>query len=1274
MSQLAAKQAKSATLKIAWVSAAIILVLSLALTYFALTYIKNNTLEEYGKSLDAVLDSNLQALLLWKTQQSRILEQIANNPLLLSINGSVLDENQTFSPELLETLRGEMSQLQAIKDSDGFILLSPSGKFIASNIELDLQIGDDTPLTTEYQELLQTAKGETTFIPPVRFTLQSGRFVEHDGLLTDSPVWLSIVSPIIKNQRIIGLLGTFYDPRANLSEITALGRIGESGETYLFNKQGVMLSDSRFTSALRGLELLNQEQSSILNIPLFDPGFNMLELTNKPGATQKLTLMAESAIKGNKDSNIFGYRDYRGVPVVGTWQWIDDLNMGITTEVDLREALNSYYGSRWVILVLVAISLFITFVLGAIMAIKSLQKSAALHAAADLLEQEVANRTQELKDALDTLESEQIVLQCLFDNIPDPIFCKDNNKRYIKGNNAFFKVFNRQAQDVIGHTDDEITNEKDRAFFLDTDQEVLDTGKTLVFERVANHENYKNRIFETRKSLIPFPGDVAPGIIAISRDITEQRRTEASLKQASIDAQAANKAKSEFLARMSHEIRTPMNGVIGMLELVLDTKLTDEQIQKLDVAKSSAKSLLGIINDILDFSRVEANKLTLDTIDFNLPKLVEDTAKALAIRAEAKGIELLVDVTPVKHLMVMGDPMRIRQIITNLLNNAIKFTETGQIHIYANTLFVDNKLTFTCSVSDTGIGIPEDKIEHLFDSFTQVDSSTTRIYGGSGLGLAICKRLCELMNGQVGVQSKIDKGSIFTFSVALEPSELDSKQIPPLSVTGLNVLVVDDNPINLDILTNQLSNISLNPTCESDPLKALLMLQENSKRFDFLITDMNMPGMDGLELVEKVRNDERLRELKIIMLSSMSFNLSRDELKHKGLDGCLLKPIASSDLTDVMRLLTADDAQRSLINEQTLMGYTKPTELSLPRYHHVLIVEDNPVNMLVAQGLMKKLGLRCSVTYNGQECIDALLDSNENTTFTLLLMDCQMPVLDGYDATTKIRKGEAGERYKNIPIIAMTANAMQGDKEKCLAYGMNFHVPKPIDTQHLVSVLSESFKLVPDILSKFDMPQRGEPVIDSQDDMAFIIPEEALATMDLKERPPSLLVDPAMYLQSLSVFKQQYQDYVFTFTSNVDNLNSLSKQLHTLKGSAGNMGFHALHDLCFRLEQEINSVQLSPSDIERLNECLKHALNDIELIKNANSSIVEFKGNKRAISDVYNEILPYAQKNTFVPLNLVNELKALANDMDERDEIDQVITLLDRFDYVNLTQKILTLL
>jgi CheY-like chemotaxis protein len=356
------------------------------------------------------------------------------------------------------------------------------------------------------------------------------------------------------------------------------------------------------------------------------------------------------------------------------------------------------------------------------------------------------------------------------------------------------------------------------------------------------------------------------------------------------------------------------------------------------------------------------------------------------------------------------------------------------------------------------------------------------------------------------------------------------------------------------------------------------------------------------------------------------------------------------------------------------MGYTKPTELSLPRYHHVLIVEDNPVNMLVAQGLMKKLGLRCSVTYNGQECIDALLDSNENTTFTLLLMDCQMPVLDGYDATTKIRKGEAGERYKNIPIIAMTANAMQGDKEKCLAYGMNFHVPKPIDTQHLVSVLSESFKLVPDILSKFDMPQRGEPVIDSQDDMAFIIPEEALATMDLKERPPSLLVDPAMYLQSLSVFKQQYQDYVFTFTSNVDNLNSLSKQLHTLKGSAGNMGFHALHDLCFRLEQEINSVQLSPSDIERLNECLKHALNDIELIKNANSSIVEFKGNKRAISDVYNEILPYAQKNTFVPLNLVNELKALANDMDERDEIDQVITLLDRFDYVNLTLKILTLL
>ena len=1258
----AAKHESTFTLvKTAVFSAVLLLVISSILAYLALSYVKQNTLDEYGKSLDAVLDTTIEALELWVGQQKYMLESTVNNSELLDITLATFDVNQPVTSQNMASVRKEMNNLQVLKNTQGYMLLSTSGEFIVSNVNLSSKFGEPTPFHKDYAILLETATKQTTFIPPTQFATATKQ----------REAYLAIITPIVRNEITVGLLAALYSPNDAMSEIAALARIGESGESYLFDKNAIMVTRSRFEPALQSINLIDEKQSSVLSIKLYDPGVNLYENPKAIRSTQHLTLMASSATSGIKDMNVQGYRDYRGINVIGTWEWLPSLQLGVTTEIDLNEALQSYRSSRMVILLLLVIGLLITALLGTLTVINSNRYTRKIQQAANILEQQVADRTQELSQTLAKLKSEQTVLQCLFDNIPDPIFCKDGNKRYIKGNNAFFTIFDKAPEEVIGFTDDDITHDIDKEYFKDTDQQVLDTGETLVFERPANLESDNHRIYQTSKSIIPFPDNSPPGIIAIARDITDQRNTEASLIQARIEAEAANKAKSEFLARMSHEIRTPMNGVIGMLDLVMDTQLTLDQTRKLEVAKSSAKSLLGIINDILDFSRVEANKLELDIVDFDLPRQIEETARALAIKAEAKGIELLVDVTTITKGMVKSDPLRIRQILTNLLNNAIKFTQKGQIHIAAHTIESAGQLQLSCSVSDTGIGIPSDKIANLFDSFTQVDSSTTRIYGGSGLGLAICKRLCNLMNGDISLSSELGKGSTFTFTIALETSSMVIKQLPKLEVKGQKVLVVDDNPVNLDILTNQFSNIELDPTCVNSVDAALALLSDTRLQFDLLVTDMNMPEKDGLELVTLVRKMAHRSEIKIVMLSSMTFSANRAELKAMGLDGCLLKPVATADLINVIKLVTGEHSVDSeLINEQTLLGFSDDiheAEFVAPAYHHVLLVEDNPVNMMVAQGLMKKLGLRFSNVFNGQECLDILAKSDSNDPINMILMDCQMPILDGYDATKAIREGAAGERYKQVPIVAMTANAMQGDKEKCLSYGMNFHVPKPIDNEYLKSILTKAFAIVPKQLSDFTMPTIDESGLDENDDSDIILPSQTLVTMDWKARPPSLMVDPKMYLKSLALFKQHFGERVYQYSNNKEGLEELAKEIHTLKGSAGNMGFSVVHDFCLALEHKIGEDSLSRADIEKLNEQLNLALTDATHILDSNPSSTNKVLSDKSASDLYKVILPYAENSEMVPFDIVDELKAIAKGMSDTDEVHLVINLLEQFDYKNLS-------
>jgi len=581
-------------------------------------------------------------------------------------------------------------------------------------------------------------------------------------------------------------------------------------------------------------------------------------------------------------------------------------------------------------------------------------------------------------------------------------------------------------------------------------------------------------------------------LIGVNYDISKVKVAEQAHIQAKELAEDTARHKAEFLASMSHEIRTPMNGVLGMLGLLMRSELTDEQRHRAKLANSSAESLLTLINDILDFSKVEAGKLDLEILDFDIRSLLGEFSETMAFRCQDKGLEIILDVSQITFSHVKGDPGRIRQILSNLVGNAIKFTEQGEIVIRAQVQLLENQeLLFTCSISDTGIGIPEEKLAEIFDSFSQVDASTTRQYGGTGLGLAISRRLCDLMGGEIDVESEAKKGSCFTFKLTLARSNQGGEVIPDVNIKGVELLIVDDNKTNREVLRQQLELWGANVTEAEHGLVALAIL-EKASRPDFKVAflDMQMPYMNGAELGQHIRQLSHLKELKLVMMTSMA---SRGDAKYfadLGFDAYFPKPATTSDLFDTLAL-TLNNSEliakaEPLITHHYLQGLNrKPssrndvemknvTETYFPENEQrgngkissgknlekcrLLLVEDNRINQEVARFILAEFGVNADVAADGLEALQSLKVALLDMPYDLILMDCQMPEMDGYQATKAIRAGDAGDYYINIPIIAMTANAMKGDKEKCINAGMNDYLSKPIEQKLLRKKLRYWYK------------------------------------------------------------------------------------------------------------------------------------------------------------------------------------------------------------------------
>jgi PAS domain S-box-containing protein len=1076
--------------------------------------------------LTSVLNTTSSATEQWfreREQEVRIWAQ--------RLQDSGLSGDPSYGPSVQSAIREVLQPVVIEKSYLGYALITRDGTIVASsdgnsvgrtlNDAVERQFVEDSLRPPAYSAVMLPAR-----LPDSPLASGGDAIMKFGAAITDNASEPSVILTLL------------VDPEREFTAMLQRGRMGSSGESYAFNDRGQLISESRFDDDLRAIGLVASDERGILNIEIRDPGGNMVDGFRPDGdaVDLPLTKMAASAIGGTSDIDLAGYNDYRGVPVIGAWAWNSEIGYGIATEMDVAEATAAITLIRNQAVVTITVVLSLIFGLTALF---------------------IRNRYRMGKAQLD-LERASQETSLILQNATDGILTIDDEQRILRFNPEAERIWGYSAADVLGKELTMLLPEYIREEHIHLVHRFRDAERSgyAIEDRALQLAGLtkEGRQFPAEVGISKAEVDGQMQYTAFVKDITERKRAEQELYEAKDAAEAATKAKGDFLANMSHEIRTPMNAVIGLSDLALRTDLTPKQHDYLNKIHSSAVSLLGIINDILDFSKIEAGRLDMESIDFEIDAVLENLATVASVKTQEKSLELLFRRDPHIPTVLVGDPLRLGQVLINLTNNAVKFTEKGQILVEIDLREKSaDEVVIEFAVRDTGIGMTDEQMARLFQSFSQADTSTTRKHGGTGLGLAISKQLVEMMGGNIGVHSEPEVGSTFFFTVRMGigkgAEEKAFETIPDLQ--HLHALVADDNPTARQIMSEYLGSFTFEVDTAANADEIFDLMEKAEKPYDLIVLDYLMPGMTGIEVASRIKSELKpATDPHIILVSAYS---SGDVMEKPGgefIDQFLAKPVSPSHLFDAIMAAfgaTTESSRKSRPGRGFDVETLRPVQGA-----SILLVEDNEINQQVASEILEQAGFNVDVANHGQEALDRL----EAHAYDCVLMDIQMPVMDGFTATNRIREQE---RFAELPVLAMTANATVEDRQKSLAAGMNEHIAKPINPDLLFEAL---LRWIPH--AERELPQAFEASSGIDDD--FAIPE--MAGIDTADGVARLGGNVGSYLKLLRKFRDNQADSVDRIRQEhgAGNFGEAARVAHTLKGVSGSIGATALQEMAMRLE------------------------------------------------------------------------------------------------------------